>query len=344
MDKLRAIEYFIRICEAGSFNAAARALDVSPPAVSKLIAALERELGTTLLHRDSRRVVLTAEGDRYLQVCARTVSELRGIEGSISGNRTRVSGKLVVGFSRVLSVNSVMPFLPEFLERHPDVELDIRAVHYPNEPTAALCEVLVLIGWGENPDWIMRTLAWTRMQVVAAPGHWKRHGIPQDPDDIRAHPCAAYRLPRGVVYDQWKFRRGDDTRSVSIQPFMVSDDRDSILHAAIAGAAVMYAADLTMTPWLRQGALQPVLTDWIGEEAPPIRILFRRGARSSARVRAFGDFIVEVFQRLEAARSNPQIGLPQGSTPDWYLAKHVGGLAGRWKARGRGRAAVPQKG
>jgi hypothetical protein len=99
-----------------------------------------------------------------------------------------------------------------------------------------------------------------------------------------------------------------------------------------------------MAPWLGQGALQPVLTDWIGEEAPPIRILFRRGARSSARVRAFVDFVVEVFQRLEAARGNPQIEFPRGTTPDWYLAKHVGGLAGRWKARGRARTSTAQKG
>lgn len=335
MDKLRAIEYFMTVCEAGSFSAAARTLTVSPPAVSKLIAALERQLGTALLHRDSRHVTLTADGERYLQVCTRTVADLRGVEQSIGGNRARVSGKLVVGVSRVLGANSLMPFLPEFLKRHPDVELDVRAVHYPNEAIAALCDVLVLIGWGENLDWVMRTISWSRMQVVAAPAYWKEHGLPEDPDELPEHRCLAYRLPRGLVYDRWKFRRGEDTRSVSIRPFMVSDDRDAILHAAMAGAGLFYAADLTMIPWLRQGALQPALADWTGEEAPAVRILFRRGGRASARVRAFGDFVIDVFRRLEAARTGPDTAAFPATTPDWYLANHVGGLAGRWKPRAR---------
>ena len=218
-DKLRAIEYFVRVCETGSFSAAARSLDVSPPAVTKLIAALERELGTTLLHRDSRRVVLTADGDRYLQTAARTLGELRAAETEIGSNRTRATGKLVVGLSRVVGPNSVMPFLPEFLRSHPDVELDIRAVNYPNEPMAALCDILVVIGWGESPDWVMRTIAWNRLHIVAAPAYWQEHGTPKDPDELLSHRCVAYRLPRGVVYDHWKFRRGDEIRNFAVRPF-----------------------------------------------------------------------------------------------------------------------------
>ena len=151
MDKLRAIEYFVRVVAAGSFSAAARQLEVSPPAVSKLIKALECELGTTLLHRDSRRVVLTADGDRYLQTCARVLVGLREAESEIASGRTRASGKLVVGLSRMLGPNCLMPFLPEFLRRYPDIEVDVRAVNYPQEPLAAKCDVLVLRGGARNP-------------------------------------------------------------------------------------------------------------------------------------------------------------------------------------------------
>lgn len=337
MDKLRAIEYFVRVVEAGSFSGAARALEVSPPAVSKLIAALERELGTTLLHRDSRRVVLTADGDRYLQTCARALADLREAESLLASSRTRASGKLVVGLSRLLGPNCVMPFLPEFLRRHPDIELDIRAVHYPQESLAAMCDVLVLIGWGEHPDWIMRTIAWNRLLVAAAPHYWREHGTPEDPDDLLRHRCLAYRLPRGLVYDQWKFRRGDESRSVAVKPFLIADDRDASLQAVIAGAGVMWGSDLTLLPFLHRGALQPVLTDWIGLEAPPIRLHYRRGGRNSARVRAFGDFAIEVFQRLEAARGAGAPAPLKGQAPDWFIADHVGGLAGRWKPRARAR-------
>ena len=334
MDKLRAIEYFVRVVEAGSFSAAARQLEVSPPAVTKLIAALERELGTTLLHRDSRRVVLTADGDRYLQTCVRTLAQLREAESALASNRTRAGGKLVIGLSRVIGPNCVMPFLPEFARRHPDLELDIRAVHYPQEPLAAMCDLLVLIGWGEEPDWIMRTIAWNRIQVCAAPHYWSEHGIPQQPEDLLRHRCLAYRLPRGLVYDQWKFRRGDETLSVAVKPYLIADDRDTLMQAVLAGTGVQWASDLTVMPFMRRGVLQPVLTDWVGLEAPPIRLHYRRGGRNSAKVRAFGDFVIEAFQRLEASRAGGPAPL-QSQPPDWFLADHVGGLAGRWKPRPR---------
>src|SRR5687767_9102727 len=97
MDKLRAIEYLVRVVEAGSFAAAARELDVSPPAVTQLIASLERKLGTQLLQRDSRGVRLTADGELFLPACSAALAELQGAEARLSVNRTRASGKLVVG-------------------------------------------------------------------------------------------------------------------------------------------------------------------------------------------------------------------------------------------------------
>lgn len=338
MDKLRAIEYFVRVVECGGFSAAARQLEVSTPAVSKLIAALERQLGVPLLVRDSRRVVLTADGDRYLQTCARALGELRAAEGELSSGRTRARGKLVVGLSRVIGPNCVMPFLPEFQRRHPDIELDVRAVHYPQEPQAALCDVLLLIGWGEDPDWVMRTLTWNRVGVVAAPTYWTQHGQPSDPLELKQHRCVAYRLPRGLVYDHWKFRRGDETREVAVKPYLIADDRDTLLQAVLAGIGVMWASDLTVLPQLRSGGLRPVLTDWTGLEPPPVRLHYRRGGRNQAKVRAFGDFVTELMARLEASRVSGLQAAGEGPVPGWFVANHVGGLAGRWKPRGSPRA------
>jgi len=333
MDKLRAIEYFVRVVEAGSYTAAARQLVVSPPAVSKLVAALERDLGTTLLHRDSRRVVLTPDGDRYLQTSIRMLAELREVESELSSRRTRASGRLVLGLSRVIGPNCVMPELPEFLAAHPDLEIDIRAVHYPQEPLADLCDVLVLIGWGEEPAWVMRTIAWNRLRVVAAPDYWSAHGVPQEPEDLVRHRCLAFRLPRGLIYDHWKMRRGNETRSVAVKPYIIADDRDTLLRAVVAGAGMLWASDLTIMPLLQQGLLQPVLNEWVGLEAPPIRLHYRRGGRASAKVRAFGDFATRLFARLEASRGSGEPAAEASTVPDWFVANHVGGLAGRWKPR-----------
>lgn len=343
MDKLRAIEYFVSVVACGGFSAAARHLEVSAPAVTKLIAALERELGVKLLVRDSRRVALTADGERYLQTCSRALGELRAAENDLSAGSTRARGKLVVGLSRVVGPNCIMPWLPEFQRRHPDIELDVRAVHYPQEPQAALCDLLVLIGWGEDPEWVMRTIAWNRIGVVAAPGYWAEHGEPTDPDDLVRHRCVAYRLPRGLVYDHWKLRRGDEVREIAIKPALVADDRDTLLQAVLAGAGVMWVSDLTVMPYLGRGDLRPVLTDWTGLEAPPMRLHYRRGGRHQAKVRAFADFTVEVMGRLEASRSHGLQSAGPGLVPGWFVADHVGGLAGRWKPRGRRAAAEPPR-
>ena len=186
----------------------------------------------------------------------------------------------------------------------------------------------------------MRTLAWNRLVVAAAPHYWSEYGEPGDPNDLLRHRCVAFRLPRGVVYDQWKLRRGGESRSVAVKPFLIADDRDTLLQAVVAGAGVMWVSDLTVSPLLHRGELQPVLADWVGLEAPPIRLHYRRGGRNSAKVRAFGDFAAEVFQRLEASRGASALAPLKGQAPDWFVADHVGGLAGRWKPRARTRAQV----
>lgn len=330
MDKLRAIEYFVRVVEAGSFSAAARQLEVSPPAVTKLIAALEHELGATLLNRDSRHVVLTPDGQNYLQTCIPVLEELRQAEAGLAASRTRASGKLVVGVSRVLATNILMPYLPDLLRRHPAMELDVRAVHYPQESLARVCDVLLLIGWGEDPDWIMRTIGWNRVCIAASPDYWHEHGMPRDPDELKGHRCMAYRLPRGLVYDRWKFKRGEERRTVSIAPYLVADDRDAMLRAVLAGGGVMWAGDLTVLQEIRRGLLQTVLDDWAGLEAPPLRLHYRRGGRQSAKVRAFCDFATEVVQRLEALRGGytpaEAVEHRAASAPDWFLADRAGAL------------------
>jgi LysR family transcriptional activator of dmlA len=218
MDKLQAIRYFLRVIEAGSFSAAARQLEVSPPAVTKLVAALEREIGTRLLHRDAHRVALTPDGEIYLKTCSRIVVDLERAEQLLNAGRTKASGKLVVGMSRVLGANCVMPFVQEFISQQPSIELDFRLVHYPHENAAGLCDVLVLIGWHHDNDWIARIIAPTRFITAAAPAYWSRHGAPADPADLERHQCLVHRVPNGVVLDLWRYSRGEESRNVALRP------------------------------------------------------------------------------------------------------------------------------
>jgi LysR family transcriptional regulator for bpeEF and oprC len=342
MDKLRAIEYFVRVVDAGSFAAAARQMEVSPPAVTKMIAALERELGTTLLRRDSRRILLTPDGDRYLQTCTRTIADLRSVEAGFAASRARARGSLTVGVSRTITVSSLMPRFVAFHERHPELELDLRNVNYAHEPLAGLCDVLVLIGWQEDGDWIAHQIARGRHSVMAAPAFWKLHGIPSDPNDLPRLPALAYRVPRGVVIDRWKFVRGTEVRQVATNPKMIFDDRDAQAEAASRGLGMLFGNDLTLLPWIESGALQPVMLDWVGLEAPPIHLMYRRGGRDSARIRAFGEFVTTTFADIMQRRQ--AWGAPDTSPmPEWFRSRYSGRLVGRWSEKSEAGKATPPK-
>lgn len=329
MDKLRAIEYFVRVVEAGSFSAAARQMEVTPPAVTKLVSALEGELGVQLLRRSSRRVLLTPDGDKYLKACGALLQDLRSVEQGLGKSGTQAEGQLVVGVSRTALANVLIPHFGELRARHPDLRLDLRTVNYAHEPGAALCDVLVLIGWQEDSDWVAQMVARGRHSVLAAPSFWAEHGKPSDPAGLARLPCRAHRVPRGVVLDRWKFRRGTETRSVALQPIAVFDDRDALAEAASRGHGVMFGNDVTLLRWLQSGALELGLPDWVGLEAPPVHLMHRRGGRGSARVRAFSDFITDVFARV--MREREAYG-PADTTamPDWFHSRYTGSLAGRF--------------
>lgn len=328
MDKLRAIEYFVRTIEAGSMSAAARQLEVSPPAISKLLAALEAELGTTLLRRDSRRLLLTADGDHYLKTCIRLLEDLRETEAMLDAARANPQGRLVVGVSRTVLQHCLVPRLAEFCERHADLEFDFRNVNYASDATAGLCDVLLLVGWQEDADWIALQVARGRHAVVASPAFWRLHGQPADPAELRHLPCLAYRVPRGVVVDRWRFSRGSEQRTVAVKPALVFDDRDALVEAALRGQGVHFGNDITLRPWLRDGRLHLALADWVGHDAPPFQLMYRRGAKDSAAVRAFAEFATRIFADLQRERDAEGPADTTGM-PDWFRSRYTGRLTER---------------
>jgi DNA-binding transcriptional LysR family regulator len=185
-----------------------------------------------------------------------------------------------------------------------------------------------VVGWQEAGDWVAHQIARGRHSVVAAPSFWRRYGRPTDPNELASLTVLAHRVPRGVVLDRWKFSRGDEKRDVEIKPAMVFDDRDSQAFAAASGQGIILANDITLLPWLLEGRLEQVLVEWIGHEAPPISLMYRRGARSSAAVRAFGDFATAIFANLTQQRL--AFGPPDTSAmPDWFRTRYVGRLVER---------------
>jgi len=329
MDRLRAMEYFVRVVEEGSFARAAHALEVSPPAVRHLIAALERELGTPLLRRHARHLSLTSDGEQFLPACTVALEELRAAEARLSVNRNRASGKLVIGTQKAFG-----HFVAPFLSEHPGLTVDLRFVRNPDDPLASLVDVLVFIGWIEDTEMIARRAGQTRYVTCASPAYWKERGLPRNPDELRAHDSLVLRSAWGAVLDLWKYQHGEEVRAVALAPRVVSDDMDWLIEAAVRGAGVVRLIDLKTRPFLDQGLLEPVLADWEALEAPPIHVMYHRGSRPSARVRAFAEFVSDLCADLEAWRRGAgQSRFSAVPMPPWFRRHWVGSLTRRERPR-----------
>lgn len=318
MDKLRAIQYFNRAVEAGSFAAAARLLDVSTPAVAQLVAALERSLGVVLLHRTTRGLSLTVDGERYHETSRKVAADLRDVEQRLGPRGVKPRGTLTVGMVPVLGRNWVMPRIARFLARFPDIEVVTRRMRTFQDIDERNVDVAVLIGWPPERDLVVRQLAQTRHVVCASPEYWMRKGRPQEPDELRNHHCLILEGISGMRHDRWIFEKSGERRTVDVKSRLMSDDRNWLDEAACAGAGIVRFADLTLIPYLSSGLLVPALLDWEVLEAPTIYAACRRSQRNSKLVRVFVDFLTEIGAELESERPpGPTSRIPRVPKPEW---------------------------
>lgn len=316
MDKLRALQHFVAAAEEGSLSAAARRLDVSVPAVGKMITALERSIGTTLVERNSRGLVVTADGRQYLDICRPLLEQLEAADAAVSkGAKPR--GTLVIGSPAFVGQHWLLPAIPAFQASYPDIELDFRVITRLADAEPKGVDVSILLGWPLATGLVHRCLAQTRMFSCAAPSYWARHGFPRHPRDLERHNCLLIRNPEGTVLDLWEFTRGNRRENVAVKGSIVSDDRNLIVDAAIAGLGVARLVNLTTREPLRDGRLVAALTDWEMIGGPPVNLFYRPNFRRNARVRPFVDFVVDHFRQLTGGRStDPPPAQPEA--PSWY--------------------------
>lgn len=319
MDKLRAIQYFNHAVEHGSFAATARLLDVSTPAVTQLVAALERSLGVVLLHRSPQGLSLTADGEQYYETSRKIVADLQEAERHFGTRGGKPSGSLTVGVRGQLGHTCVMPHITKFLNRYPDVDLTFKSIVTYHDIDDRNVDVALLVGWPPERNLVVRQLVQTQLMVFASPEYLSRAGIPQTPEDLAHHHCLLQRSSSGALLDRWIFEKNGERRTVDVKTPLVSDDRTFIDIAACYGAGLIRIPDLVFPHYLPPGMLVPVLSDWKCLESPVIYVAYPPSQRRSKLVRAFVEFMVDVFSELERTRT-----LQQGSKvlavpkPVWY--------------------------
>ncbi|MDT3252310.1 LysR family transcriptional regulator [Serratia sp. root2] len=293
-DVHRLLPAFLSAAQAQNFSAAARQLGVTPAAVSKNIRVLEEKLALRLFQRNTHNVVLTDEGKALLaqvaplwQALSATLENAGGAQQDPSGT-VRVS--MIPGFGRQM----LMPLIPQFLERYPQIDLDLsldaRVVNLVGEGFD------VGIGSRVDPDsrLVARPLYQMQMVLAASPGYLAQCGTPQDPDDLLRHNCLLHRNPANGRSVKWPLRQHGETKTLELHGRLVASRPEMLLDAALAGLGIVCLARWYTEPHFAQGTLQPVLPEcW---PQPTQLWLYYASADLPPRVRAWVDFLLTHFR------------------------------------------------
>lgn len=293
---LNAIRVFIQVAQARSFAAAAQVLDMTPSGVSKAVSRLEKDLGVRLLHRTTRAVSMTNDGQSFLERCQNALLEIADAENVLGQARVQPQGrlrvKLPVGFGRKV----VAPALPAFVQRYPGVTLDVELSDRIADVVHEGLDLAITIGLPDVPGLIARRLCTQNMVICASPSYVERHGLPAVPDDLDRHQCLGYPLPQTRRYRDWLFSKNGRTQAKTPSGALNVNHAESLLAYAEGGAGVVMISTFMAADALRSGALVQVLAEY-RTRGPDVYAVFPPSRNLSVRVRAFVDLLDDLVKQ-----------------------------------------------
>jgi DNA-binding transcriptional LysR family regulator len=314
------MEAFVRAVELESYSAAARELQVSPSAVSKLVGRLEHALGAHLLNRTTRKLTLTAEGEAFLVRCRRILTEMEDAENEVRGSRERPRGKLRVHVGAGSGIHQVVPALPRFFERYPEIRLDL--VVEDSHPDLVKEGIDLTVRPGPpDPSLVVRNLFEFERVVCAAPEYLARRGAPSSPDDLARHNCIVISsLPRA----HWPFETPSGRRVIEVRPGMTANNVDCVLRFALMGLGIVRLNEFIAAEEFQRGGLVPVLADFHCAEAEPMLAMYAHMRHSLPRMAAMLDFMVEAFAHSPWRSALPgKSGSARSASPRKVQAQRV---------------------
>ncbi|MBP2562522.1 DNA-binding transcriptional LysR family regulator [Neorhizobium galegae] len=295
MNKWQAMTVFVKVSELKSFAEAGRQFHMSPPAVSRIISALETEIGARLLIRTTRSVKLTEAGERYFSDCQRILSEVSEAEAIAAGAYSKPTGTLSVTAPALFGTQFVLPILTDYLDLYSDVRgrslfVD-RVVNIVDEDV----DVAVRIGHLPDSGFAATQVGKVRRVICGSPAYFEKWGVPTVPSDLTKHRIVA--TTNAWASLEWRF--GCQRKSaVHINPRLLCSNNEAAISAAVSGWGLTRILSYQIAPLLSESKLQTVLSDY-EEEALPIHVVHPDGRQASAKVRKFVDLSVS---RLRANR------------------------------------------
>jgi DNA-binding transcriptional LysR family regulator len=288
MDRLEAMDAFVRVVDAGSFSGAAKQLHVGQPAVSKTIAHLEKRLGARLLLRSTHRLTPTEAGQNFYEHAKRAIEQADKAELAVRAATGTLSGRLRVHATVAFGLLHVIPCMPSFLAQHPALDVDIILDDRNIDLVEAGIDIGLRVGRLGNSTLIVRKAGQCQRRVIGTPSYFEAEGVPRIPADLLTHQVITYDQPLGGA--EWTFRRGDVEASVSVGGRIHLNTAVGVRECVLAGLGVAIASEWMFAPELKAKTVNPVLMDW---SLPPVELwaILPTGRQASAKARAFATFI-----------------------------------------------------
>ncbi|HLQ89867.1 MAG TPA: LysR family transcriptional regulator [Xanthobacteraceae bacterium] len=297
METLTNLESFVRSAETGGFSAAARRLALTPAAVSRNVATLERNLGVRLFQRSTRKLTLTEVGERFLHAIRDDLERLQGVIAGLGTDRGEPAGVLKVSMGLSFGTDYVLPLLPAFIAHYPGIRPDWQFGTRQVDLIAEGYDAAIGGGIELAQGVVSRVLAPLHLVAVASPAYLKTRTPPADPSGLAELDGIAWRSSRtGRIRDRLMRNAAGAEIAVKLKETMIFDDPEATCRAALLGLGVTLLAVPHALPHLERGTLVRLVPHWY-TDAGPISIYYASRTLVPAKTRVFVDFVVEAFRR-----------------------------------------------
>jgi LysR family transcriptional regulator for bpeEF and oprC len=294
MNKLQAMQVFVRVVETGAMTRAADSLQMPKATATTLIQQLEAVLGVKLLNRTTRSVSVTTDGAAYYPRCVAILAQVRETEESLTQRHATPGGRLRVDVPTLMARLVIVPALSSFFARYPDIDLQLACSERRADLIEEGIDCAVWSGELEDSTLIARRVGQLYFGTCASPSYLAAHGLPRHPDELSAHRCINHFSPRtGKIFD-WVFAKNGVRIQTSLRGAIALDDENSYVAAAEAGLGVAQIPAFVLKEAMERGSLELLLGDWFPEPAP-LNIVYPENRHLSSKIRVFVDWVAELF-------------------------------------------------
>jgi DNA-binding transcriptional LysR family regulator len=294
MSALNEIRVILSVLELGSFTAAGARHRLTGSAAAKLLTRVEQRLGVKLLARSTRRLTLSPEGEAYLQRMRQVVADVDDLERELASSRATPKGPLKVTCPGFFFIHQLAPHLPDFLERHPEIDFKMTVSDRRLDLLSEGIDVAVRLGPLPDSSLAARKVCDLYRGLYAAPRYLRVYGLPERPEDLAHHQCLYSSTAPGL--DEWPFRGEDGkVRRLKVSNRLELNDNEAVFRAALAGLGIVQISDLLSPGPALRGELVPVLEEHYDSSAIPLWLVMPPGRQRAARVSVFIDFFLERF-------------------------------------------------